>query len=180
MTEPTRLPQLGTTAKWITDSGGNVVILHGVNLVSKTNKTPEQLGFDARNAEFLAKHGFSVVRLGVGWCNVQPNPTGGYDDKYLASLAKTIELLAQFNIYTLVDFHQDAYGAPWGYGAPAWAVAAGGSPTPHYDFPICTFGGDQLNFLDIHKVQTDCDYALDAFWSNISVHGAPSVPITSA
>jgi hypothetical protein len=67
MTEPTRLPQLGTTAKWITDSGGNVVILHGVNLVSKTKETPEQLRFDARNAEFLAKHGFSVVRLGVGW-----------------------------------------------------------------------------------------------------------------
>jgi endoglycosylceramidase len=173
MTEATRLPQLGTTETWITDPSGNVVNLHGVNLVSKTNKTPEQLGFDDRNAKFLAMHGFSVVRLGVGWCNVQPNPTGGYDDNYLASLARTIELLAQFNIYTLVDFHQDAYGAPWGFGAPAWAVAAGGSPTPHYGFPICTFGGDQLNFLGIHKVQTDCDYALDAFWNNNSVSGAP-------
>ena len=156
MTEPTRLPQLGTTAKWITDSGGNVVILHGVNLVSKTSETPEKLGFDERNAKFLAMHGFSVVRLGVGWCNVQPDPLGGYNDNYLASLARTIELLAQFGIYTLVDFHQDAYGAPWGYGAPAWAIVAGGSPTPRYGFPICNFGGDQLKFLDIHKVPSRC------------------------
>jgi hypothetical protein len=55
MTKQTRLPQLRTTGKWITDPGGNVVILRGVNLVSKTRNTPEQLGFDARNAEFLAK-----------------------------------------------------------------------------------------------------------------------------
>lgn len=178
MTEPTRLPQLGTTAKWITDSGGNVVILHGVNLVSKTSETPEKLGFDARNAEFLAKHGFSVVRLGVGWCNVQPMRPGPppvvYDDNYLASLARTIELLAQFGIYTLVDFHQDAYGAPWGYGAPGWAVVPGGSPKPPYGFPICTLGGDRLKIPPlINGVQTDCDYALDAFWSNQTVSGVP-------
>ena len=140
MTEVTRLPQLGTTATWITDPSGNVVNLHGVNLVSKTNKTPEQLGFDARNAEFLAKHGFSVVRLGVGWCNVQPMRPGPppvvYDDNYLASLARTIELLAQFGIYTLVDFHQDAYGAPWGYGAPGWAVVPAGPRNRPTVFPF--------------------------------------------
>ena len=176
MTESIRLPQLGTTGKWITDTDGNVVILRGVNLVSKTRETPEQLGFDARNAELLARHGVSVVRLGVIWCNVQPDPrssiTGeGFDDNYLASIERTIELLAQYRIYTLVDFHQDAYGAPWGYGAPAWAVVKGGSPKPHYGFPICTFGGDTLRLGPIREVQTDCDFALDAFWRNDTVEG---------
>src|SRR5262245_42518010 len=51
MTEAIRLPQLGTTKTWITDPGGNVVNLHGINLVSKTDKTPKQLGFDDRNAK---------------------------------------------------------------------------------------------------------------------------------
>jgi endoglycosylceramidase len=177
MTELTRLPQLSTTGKWITDTDGNVVILRGVNLVSKTSRTPEQLGFDERNAELLAKHGFSVVRLGVTWCNVQPDPrssiTGkGYDDRYLTSLERTIELLAQFGIYTLVDFHQDAYGAPWGYGAPAWAVVKGGKSNPHYGFFICTLGGDKLRLEGRNlEVQTDCDFALDAFWLNNTVEG---------
>jgi endoglycosylceramidase len=175
MTQPTQLPQLGTTGKWITDSSGNVVILHGVNLVSKTNVPPQKLGFDDRNATFLALHGFSVVRLGVVWCNVQPDLSRGYDDSYLASLAGTIALLAQHGIYTLVDFHQDAYGAPWGYGAPPGAVVKGGSPNPAYGFPICTLGGDRLKIprLKINGVQTDCDFALDAFWSNQSVAGVP-------
>ena len=73
-----QLPQLVANGKWLTTTDGEVVILRGVNLVSKTSKTPEELGFDESNAQLLADRGFSVVRLGVLWCNVEPYLKSGW------------------------------------------------------------------------------------------------------
>jgi endoglycosylceramidase len=166
-----QLPQLKVTGPWVTAADGDVVILRGVNLVSKTSQTPEELGFDERNAALLARRGFNVVRLGVVWANVEPylKPDGKnreYNTKYLDSLNRTISLLAEHGIYTLVDFHQDAYAAPWGYGAPAWAVVVGGENTPSVGFPKNVFGLQP-------NVQTDVTTALDAFWQNKEISGTP-------
>ena len=78
--EAGRLPQLVASGQWLTTKDGEVAILRGVNLVSKTSKTPEELGFDERSAQLLQDRGFSVVRLGVLWCNVEP---------YLSRMART-------------------------------------------------------------------------------------------
>lgn len=63
------LPQLSAHGGHITDPDGNVVVLRGFNLCSKTAQTPEQLGFGSNNASVLKEWGVSVVRLGVPWAN---------------------------------------------------------------------------------------------------------------
>ena len=172
--EAGRLPQLVASGQWLTTKDGEVAILRGVNLVSKTSKTPEELGFDERSAQLLQDRGFSVVRLGVLWCNVEPylKPDGKnneYDLEYLASLKRTIELLA--------PRHQHAGRLPpgrllspvglrsslWALTCPAGvALPGGGAIYQRVGFPNVTFGlGANAG---TKATETDCDAALDAFW----------------
>jgi endoglycosylceramidase len=174
--EQALLCQLSASGQYLTDPQGNVVILRGYNLCTKTAQTPEQLGFDGRNVALLQQQGVSVIRLGVPWANTQPYflPNGDgsyqYDTQFLDSIKRTIQLLAQSGIYTLVDFHQDAFGAPWGFGAPSWAVNAGGSNTPQRGWPVNTFGGDQYVVDGAPlSVETDLNYAFDYFWNDVPI-----------
>lgn len=51
-------------------------------------------------------------------------------DQYVARLAKTVDLLGRFHIYTILDMHQDVYNEMFeGEGAPAWAVCTNGVPS---------------------------------------------------
>jgi endoglycosylceramidase len=173
----TTLPQLRKEGKYLVDPEGSVVILRGYNLCTKTAQTPEQLGFDMRNAMLLRQSGVSVVRLGVPWVNVQPyllfvDADGDseelqYDMQFLASIKRTIKLLSEVGIYTLVDFHQDAYSAPWGFGAPSWAMVAGGTNTPNFAWPMNTFGGSTYVLKNgPQNIETDLNAAFDAFWTD--------------
>jgi endoglycosylceramidase len=182
----TTLPQLSATGKYLTDPDGNVVILRGYNLCTKTAQTPEQLGFDIRNAKLLKECGVSVVRLGLPWVNVQPylayddNGSWQYDMQFLASIKRTIQLLAEFGIYTLVDFHQDGYSAPWGFGAPSWAMIAGGTNTPNAGWPINTFGATTATFQikgTPTTIETDLNSAFDFFWNDSPI---PTIPINAS
>lgn len=114
---------LGHAGRWITDSDGRVVMLHGVNMVAKRPPyEPSADGFDRDDADFLAANGFSVVRLGVIFKGVEPSP-GRYDERYLDQIEKTVETLAKDGIRSLLDFHQDAYNEVFsGEGFPDWAV----------------------------------------------------------
>src|SRR4051812_6345376 len=51
--------------RWLTDSQGRVVLLHGVNMVAKDLRTPDQRGFGADDAQWLQDNGFDAVRLGL-------------------------------------------------------------------------------------------------------------------
>ncbi len=174
-----RLPRLQASGQWLTTAAGEVVILHGVNLVSKISSSPEQLRLRQRpTPSSLAAHGISVVRLGVLWCNVEPyffteqdGSTREYEPGYLESLKRTIALLSRHGIYTLVDFHQDGYADPWGFGAPAWARVAGGVNTVQVGFPACIFGGAALG--PDSAIETDCNSAMDAFWQNQEAQDTP-------
>lgn len=149
------LPPLSTTGTWLTNSDGQVVILHGVNEVYKLPPyLPSASGFSEDDAEFLAANGFNVVRLGVIWAGVEPEP-GVIDTAYLASIRQTVQMLADHGIYTVVDMHQDNYSGTFqGEGAPEWATQTVGLPNPEFGFPINYF----LNPAE--------NYAWDRFWSN--------------
>ncbi|HNM86708.1 MAG TPA: cellulase family glycosylhydrolase [Mycobacterium sp.] len=140
---------------WLTTPDGRVVILHGANEVYKVDSyAPADAGFDADDAEFLAANGFNVVRLGMIWAAVEPEP-GVFDHDYLASIAQTVQVLAAHGVYTLLDMHQDNYSTVFGgEGAPVWATQTGGLPNVDYGFPWNYF----LNAAEGH--------AWDAFWSN--------------
>jgi endoglycosylceramidase len=97
---------------------------------------------------------WNAVRLLLSWSRVEPNP-GAYDEAYLATVDDAIRRLAERHIYTIVDLHQDAWGATlaasptevctapalpaFGWdGAPGWATLDGGAPR-------CTTGIRELS-----------------------------------
>lgn len=148
------------TGQWLTDSDGRVVMMHGINEVYKSPPyTPEAGGFTAADAAYLAAHGVNMVRVGVLWAGVEPQP-GVYDYEYLASIERTVQLLAQYNIVSLLDMHQDVYSDSinGGYdGAPAWATDTGGLPEIDAGFPWTYVFSPAVN------------HAWDAFWHNGTV-----------
>ena len=149
------LPEISQIGTWLTNGAGQVVILHGLNEVYKLAPyLPSASGFDEEDAQFLADNGFNVVRLGVIWAGVEPQP-GVIDTAYLDSINATVQMLAAHGIYTVIDMHQDLYSDQfYGEGAPAWASNGGGRPNPNAGFP----GNYYVNPAMAH--------AWDAFWGN--------------
>ncbi|MEB3020608.1 cellulase family glycosylhydrolase [[Mycobacterium] crassicus] len=139
---------------WITAGDGRVVILHGFSEVNKSAPFyPAAGGFDDDDAAFLAANGFNVVRVGIIWEAVEPQP-GVFDYNYLASINQTVQMLANHGIYSVLDMHQDLYGEGLGStGAPDWATLTGGLPNPDLGFPFSYVGPAQ-------------NHAWDAFWGN--------------
>lgn len=134
-TGPAATP-LTNTGTWMTDAGGRVVVLHGLNQVYKVPPyEPSADGFGDDDAAFLAANGFNAMRVGVIWAAVEPQPLS-YNDNYLASIAQTVQTLASHGIVSLLDFHQDMYNEAFqGEGAPPWAVQTAGLPNPQLGFP---------------------------------------------
>ncbi len=149
------LPPLSHTGTWLTTSDGQVVIVHGVNEVYKLAPyEPSLSGFDEQDAQFLADNGFNVVRLGVIWAGVEPQP-GVINTAYLDSIKATVDMLADHGIYTIIDMHQDLYSSEfYGEGAPDWASDGGGRPNQNAGFP-----GN-------YYVNAAMNHAWDAFWGN--------------
>ncbi len=152
---------------WLTDARGRVVILHGVNMVYKTDSyAPEDTGFGADDARFLRKHGFNTVRLGVIYKGLEPDPPGAdgkpvYRRGYLRSLARSERVLAKRKIFTLIDFHQDLYNERFqGEGWPDWQTLDDGVPSePKQGFPA--------NYI----VNAGLQRAFDNFWANTPAAG---------
>ena len=127
----------------IMDSKGREVLLRGVNVNSlgqywQGTDVPPTLPFDRRDPARIAQMGWNVVRLIVSWSRVEPRP-GVYNEAYLDRVCRWIDRLEENGVYTIIDFHQDAWGptlaagpgetcAPpsqraFGWdGAPGWAT----------------------------------------------------------
>lgn len=140
----------------VVDGTGHVLVLHGVNMVYKLAPfAPDKAGFGADDARFLARNGFTAVRLGLIWEAVEPQP-GKYDDHYLARVRRTVRVLANHGIRTLLDFHQDLFNERFqGEGAPDWAVQTDGLPAQ----PQAGFPGNYFAMPALWR-------AFDHFWAN--------------
>ena len=141
---------------YLYDSRGRVVFFHGVDAVYKY--APYELypdpnkpwNFSSADASLMARLGFNVVRLGMTWSGLEPGKAPSNDpaickrgahgdpgqfnqavlNRYIARLAKTVDLLGRFHIYTILDMHQDVYSKMFeGEGAPSWAVCTNGVPS---------------------------------------------------
>lgn len=113
---------LARSGRWITDSHGRVVIMHGVDIVKKLSPYYPS-NFTAADAKFLADEGFTAARIGFIWAGDEP-ATGVYDDATIEHILNLNALLAKYGIRTLIDVHQDLWGGNEtlvGDGAPAWA-----------------------------------------------------------
>jgi endoglycosylceramidase len=153
--DPSGADSLGTTGSFLTNSDGQVVILHGLNEVYKVAPgEPSADGFGNDDAEFLAANGFNVVRVGIIWSDLEPEP-GVFNTAYLDSIEQTVQTLGNNGIYSILDFHQDAYSSAFGgEGAPAWATETNGATNISLPFPY-------NEFFDPAEGQ-----AWDSFWSN--------------
>jgi endoglycosylceramidase len=149
---------LGHAGRWITDARGRVVVIHGVNVVpsgfQSPPETPNQAGFGADDAAFIASEGFNGVRLGMFYAGVEPNP-GSYDGSYLDNYEGTHALLDERGLFTLFDMHQDQFTLRYqGRGLPDWAAVDNGLPNTQQGFPGGYFSNPALN------------RAYDNFWGN--------------
>ncbi len=155
----------GHAGRFITDRDGRVVTFHGVNLVDKVQAAgyaPDAAGFGKDDARFLAQNGFNVVRLGIIWKGLEPQP-GVYDDAYLSRIMRTYKVLHKQGISVLLDFHQDMYNERFqGEGAPDWAILGQAATEPALP---------QTGFPANYVAQNAVNHAYDAFWANTQVPG---------
>ncbi len=127
----------------IVDADAREVLLRGVNvnaLAEYWQGTAFSTTFPLTDADadMMAAIGWNAVRLLISWSRVEPEP-GVYDADYLETVAGAVRLLEQRGIYSIIDLHQDAWGATlvarpneacsatqepaFGWdGAPGWAT----------------------------------------------------------
>jgi hypothetical protein len=132
----------------IVDDEGRTVLLRGTNVNAlaeywQYGSFPTTFPFTDADVDRVDAIGWNAIRLLLSWSRVEPNP-GEYDDAYLATVDDVIARLSRHGIYTIVDLHQDAWGAtlaarpdevcPSGQplavgwdGAPGWATQDGGA-----------------------------------------------------
>ncbi len=147
---------LSHAGRWITDAQGRVVVLNGANMVPGSHLDPPgEVGLGEDDARFLAAHGLDVVRMGLFYAGVEPEP-GRFDERYIDDHVRLQRALARAGIQTLVDFHQDMLGARYqGRGFPDWMLVDDGRPNqPQAGFPGNYFVNPALN------------RAYDNFWSD--------------
>jgi endoglycosylceramidase len=147
---------LAHVGRFLTDSQGRAVVMHGVNMVYKRPPyDPSAAGFGDDDAAFLRSQGLNTVRVGIIYKGVEPSP-GVYDEAYLDRIAQTVDVLARHGIFSMLDFHQDLYNERFfGEGWPDWAVRDDGLPNqPNLGFP-----GNYLGMASLNR-------AFDHFWAN--------------
>lgn len=134
----------------LVDADGRTVVLRGVNVNALaeywdgTGTFPTVFPVEDGDPAAMAELGWNAVRLLVSWSRVEPEP-GRYDERYLDEVAGHVERFAAAGLWSIVDFHQDAWGpslagpadevCPAGQepalgwdGAPEWATLDGGAP----------------------------------------------------
>ncbi len=132
----------------IVDAEGREVLLRGVNLNAfveywQGGEFPTVFSFTEADADLMAAIGWNTVRLLISWSRFEPEPDV-YDPDYIRQVGDAVALLASRGIYSIIDLHQDAWGATlvappdttcmngqlpalgWD-GAPGWATLDGGA-----------------------------------------------------
>lgn len=149
------MKKLFVKGKNFIDESGAQVILSGINFVCKDKALNYIDHCDDNVFEWFKSLGFNVIRLGLIWDGVEPEPMQ-YDNEYLGKVSRFIELSAKNDIYVFLDMHQDLYSCKYGDGAPEWATITDGQP--HLEGEM---------WSDAYLQSGAVMRALDNFWSNV-------------
>lgn len=155
----------------IYDVNDRYVILRGANYNALGDywqgdpNVPPTKAYDPQDLAIMAQYGLNCIRLLFSWSAVEPD-RGEYDQAYIQQLQQVIQEAAKYDIYVILDMHQDAWGKyiatppdsvceypnkGWD-GAPEWATITDGQST-------CTVDGTRENSpAVIHAFQN--------FWDN--------------
>lgn len=136
------------------DKKGRHVLLRGVNMVCKEKQQGYIGNWHETDFRNLHKWGFNVIRLGIIWDAIEPEP-GVYDEEYLHQIRHFIQLADEEGLYIILDMHQDLFSSAYASGAPEWATITDG-----YDYEPGNVWSDAYLFND--AVQR----AFDHFWAN--------------
>lgn len=136
------------------DPEGRDIVLRGINVVNKDASTGYLGHVGPEDFEKFKRWGFNVVRLGIIWDGLEPEP-GIYNEKYLHGIDTMIHWAAEKGIYVFLDMHQDLYGREFSDGAPAWATLTDG--LPHETGEI---------WSDSYLISPAVQTAFDNFWKN--------------
>lgn len=136
------------------DRQGRHTILHGINMVCK-EKEHNYIGvYREEDFKALKRWGFNVIRLGIFWDGVEPSP-GRYDEHYLDMLDRLILLAEKYELYVILDMHQDLYSCQYADGAPVWATITDGQEHTRTDL-----------WSESYLLSRAVQVAFDSFWSN--------------
>jgi len=137
------------------DRQGRQVVLHGVNMVCKDKSRGYVGDWKPEDFRFLRSRGMNVVRLGLIWDGLEPEP-GRIDETYLDRMEGMIRLAGETGIRVFLDMHQDLYGIAFGDGAPRWATL---SDMSRHDASGSVWSDAYLNSEAVQQ-------AFDRFWEN--------------
>ena len=160
------MDKISVQGRYFVDETGRKRVFNGVNLVHKGTEVEGQYRKDYFPVwedgmfEKLASRGVDLVRFGLIWDAVQPQPDR-YDDEYLAFMGHYIDLCAANGIYVYLDMHQDVYAAAYSDGAPDWAVIHDGFPHKKA----------RIIWAESYFIDKATHRALDHFWANTPIRG---------
>ncbi len=129
------MDKIFTQGERFIDEHGRQRIFNGVNLCDKgrpnaqNTKKDYELKFDESLIIKLKQSGFTLIRLGLTWDAVEPEPNR-YDEDYLNRVEDIADLCQKHGIYFFLDMHQDLYGGAVDTpadGAPMWACLTDGA-----------------------------------------------------
>ena len=101
---------------------GQNVIFKGPPWIPVIDRFERETSFSRQDWTLFKALGMNIVRLGVMWPGVEP-VRGQYDWDYLKKLKGLVESLIDFDIYVLLDMHQDTFSEKFcGEGVPSWAA----------------------------------------------------------
>ena len=163
--------KISTFKKKFVDSEGRERIFNGVNLCDKgynkdgAEKRTYEVPFDEELIKNLSKNGFNLVRIGMTWDAIEPEPFE-YNEEYLDKVEKVADLCAKYGIYFYLDMHQDLYAGfngTAGDGAPYWACLTDGAK----------FKKTKLVWAEGYFWGKATQRAFDNFWNNAAYNGIP-------
>ncbi|MCR5523502.1 MAG: cellulase family glycosylhydrolase [Clostridia bacterium] len=160
-----------TEDKRFIDEEGRQRIFNGINLCDKGRAEAGEerriysLDFNEDLIKAFAENGFNLIRLGLTWDAVEPEPRY-YNEEYLDRVEKIADLCEKYGIYFYLDMHQDLFSGKKetaGDGAPSWACLTHGAKFRKTRFVWAEgyFWGKA-----VHR-------AFDSFWYNEEYNGIP-------
>lgn len=136
------------------DAEGQQVVLRGIN-VSGASKVPPFKVIRGEDFAPLPAWGFNSLRLLFNW-EAFETQKGIYDEAYLSHYLDLVRAAAKYQLYVIVDIHQDAFSrftaGGCGDGFPEWAIAESiPKDVPKNDESCKNWGVTTVLNLNMHR-----------------------------
>ena len=99
------------STKYITDSQGRALILHGTNSSGNAKHSEGHVPWIQEKdvEQEVVEWGFNFVRFLVFWDGIEPE-RGVFDEAYLDMVEERVNWYTSRGAYVMLDMHQDVYG----------------------------------------------------------------------